>query len=99
MYYTLFLVMEFLTLGVLPFDLAAALAPGTLTLVAVAAAFCLALYLARGPAPLPAGEAAADTARAMRRRSERLQVITLCDPAAAGKPRPRAPGAVPAAAR
>lgn len=99
MYYALFLAMEFLTLGGLSFDLVAALAPGTLTLVAVAAAFYLALYLVRGLTPWPTGEAAADAARAMRRRSERLQVVTLCNPAAAGKPRPRAPGAVPATAR
>lgn len=99
MYYALFLVTEFLSLGILPFDLVAALAPGTLTLVAVAAAFHLALYLVRGLTPWLTGEAAADTARAMRRRSERLPVVTLCNPAAAGKPRPRAPGAVPATAR
>lgn len=99
MYYAFLLAMEFLTLGALPFDLVAALAPGTLALVAVAAASCLALYVLRGLTPWPTGEAAADAARAMRRRSERLQVVTLCDPAAAGKPRPRAPGAVPATAR
>ncbi|WP_238347168.1 DUF6412 domain-containing protein, partial [Nocardiopsis dassonvillei] len=37
--------------------------------------------------------------RAMRRRSARLPVLTLCDPDAAGRPRPRAPGAALPAAR
>ncbi|GHD35154.1 DUF6412 domain-containing protein [Nocardiopsis kunsanensis] len=99
MYYTLLLAMEFLALGALPFDMVAALAPGSLALVAVAAASYLALYLVRGLVPWTTGEAAADAVRAMLRRSERLQVVTLCNPAAAGKPRPRAPGAVPATAR
>ena len=98
MSYALLLTMEFLTLGALPFDLFAALTSGTLALVAVAAS-CLALYLVRGLMPWPTGEAAADAARAMRRRSERLPVVTSCAPDAAGKPRPRAPGAVPATAR
>lgn len=99
MSYALLLTMEFLTLGALPFDLVAALAPGTIALMAVAAASYLALCLVRALTPWPTGEAAADAARAMRRRSERLPVVTLCAPDAAGKPRPRAPGTVPAAAR
>lgn len=99
MYHALLLVMEFLTLGTQPFDAVAALAPGTLAVVTAAATACLALYLVRGLAPWPTGEATADAVRAMRRRSDRLPVVTYRAPDTAGKPRPRAPGAALPAAR
>ncbi len=66
-------------------------APMALLFVAVGAA--VAWYLAYGPAAVPAGDTTAGRTGAMRRRSERSAVPTLRDPDAAGRPRPRAPGA------
>lgn len=102
--YHLLLVLQFLHLGTLPFELSAA-APGAtgmsgvFAVLAVAAAACLALYLVRGLAAWPAREAIPDAARAMRRKSERLQVVPLRAPDTPGRPRPRAPGAALVAAR
>lgn len=95
--YPLFLLMEFLLLGFQPLELAAALAPAAFVLLAVALSVAVALYFLRG-AGLRSGDTATVTARAMRRRSARMPVVALCDPDAAGRPRPRAPGvALPAA--
>lgn len=57
--------------------------------VAVAGAALLTLVLALRAAPLPV--LGGLTASAVRRRGERTVFLTLCDPAAAGRPRPRAP--------
>ncbi|QVQ50481.1 hypothetical protein J4H86_16345 [Spiractinospora alimapuensis] len=96
--------LEFLYLGTLPFEFSAA-APGTpgmsgaFALLAVTAAAFLALRLVRGFSSWPAGDAAPDAVRAMRRKSERLQVVPLRAPDTPGRPRPRAPGAALVAAR
>ncbi|MFD6096146.1 DUF6412 domain-containing protein [Nocardiopsis flavescens] len=66
-------------------------APMALLFVVVGAA--LAWYTAHGAAAVPAGDTTAGRTGAMRRRSERSAVPALCDPDAAGRPRPRAPGA------
>ncbi|MFL1378950.1 MULTISPECIES: DUF6412 domain-containing protein [unclassified Nocardiopsis] len=65
--------------------------PVALLFVAVGAA--VAWYLAYGSAAVPAGDTTAGRTGAMRRRSERSAIPTLRDPDAAGRPRPRAPGA------
>ena len=92
--------LEFLTLGFLPADITLLGAEaGALTLVVVAVGAALALLALRGTAPWPVGDTATGAASAMRRRSEKLPVLTLCDPDAAGRPRPRAPGAALPAAR
>ncbi|MFY7065151.1 DUF6412 domain-containing protein [Nocardiopsis changdeensis] len=67
-------------------------APMALLFAAVGAA-AVVWYLAYGPAAVPAGDTTAGRTGAMRRRSERSAVPTLRDPDAAGRPRPRAPGA------
>ncbi|CAL9506488.1 hypothetical protein SUDANB121_03563 [Nocardiopsis dassonvillei] len=66
-------------------------APMALLFVVVGAA--LAGYLAYGFSTVPVCDTTAGRAGAMRRRSERSPVPALCDPDAAGRPRPRAPGA------
>ena len=92
--------LEFLALGFLPADTALLGAEaGALTLVVVAVGAALALLALRGTAPWPVGDTATGTAHAMRRRSKKLPVLTLRDPDAAGRPRPRAPGAAVPAAR
>ena len=92
--------LEFLALGFFPADFPL---PGTetgaLTLVVVAVGAALALLALRGTALRPVGDTATGAAHAMRRRSKKLPVLTLCDPDAAGSPRPRAPGAAHRAAR
>ncbi|MCY9786254.1 DUF6412 domain-containing protein [Nocardiopsis sp. EMB25] len=88
--------LEFLLLGLFPTELVPE--PGSLVLLAALGA-ALALHVLCGIGPWPAADAASTVARAMRRRSERLPVLTLCDPDAAGRPRPRAPGAALPAAR
>ncbi|WP_026116666.1 DUF6412 domain-containing protein [Nocardiopsis valliformis] len=92
--------LEFLTLGFLPVDLPLPGADsGALTLLVVAVGAALAWLALRGTALWPAGDTATGTAHAMRRRSKKLPVLALCDPDAAGRPRPRAPGAALPAAR
>ncbi|GHC96279.1 hypothetical protein GCM10007079_48730 [Nocardiopsis terrae] len=92
--------LEFLTFGFLPADLPLPGMPGgALTLLVVAVGAALAWMALRGTAPWPVGDTATGTAHAMRRRSRKLPVLTLCDPDAAGRPRPRAPGAALPAAR
>lgn len=92
--------LEFLTLGFLPVDLPL---PGAdsaaLTLLVVAVGAALALLALRGTVLWPVGDTATGAAHAMRRRSKKLPVLTLCDPDAAGRPRPRAPGAALPVAR
>ncbi|WP_017585879.1 DUF6412 domain-containing protein [Nocardiopsis ganjiahuensis] len=91
---------EFLTFGFLPGDLPLPGADGgALTLLVVAVGAALALLVLRGTALWPVGDTATGAAHAMRRRSKKLPVLTLCDPDAAGRPRPRAPGTGPSAAR
>lgn len=91
--------LEFLTLGFLPADLPLLGAEsGALTLLVVAVGVAMAWLALRGTALWPVGDTATGAAHAMRRRSKKLPVLTLCDPDAAGRPRPRAPGAaLPAA--
>lgn len=64
-----------------------------LALLFVVVGTAVAWYLAYGPAAVPAGDTTAGRTGAMRRRSDRSPVPALCDPDAAGRPRPRAPGA------
>ncbi len=91
---------EFLALGFLPTDLPLPGAGGgALTLLVVAVGAALALLALRGMSLWPVGDTATGAAHAMRRRSRTLPVLSLCDPDAAGRPRPRAPGAAPSAAR
>ncbi|MFI6575588.1 DUF6412 domain-containing protein [Nocardiopsis sp. NPDC050513] len=88
-------VAEALLLGLFPTELVPL--PGAFALLAAVGAV-LALHFLGALAPWPAADSASAVARAMRRRSKRLPVLTLCDPDAAGRPRPRAPGpALPAA--
>ncbi|WP_116246454.1 DUF6412 domain-containing protein [Nocardiopsis sp. FIRDI 009] len=89
-------VFELLLLGPFPTELVPP--PGSLALLAAVGA-ALALYVLHGLRPRPVRDAATTAARAMRRRSDRLPVPTLRDPDAAGRPRPRAPGAAAPAAR
>lgn len=96
--YPFFLLMEFLALGFQPLELAAAFAPSSFVLLVVAVGAVVSLYFLRGAGLWP-GDSATTTARAMRHRSACLPVVTLCDPDAAGRPRPRAPGAALSAAR
>ncbi|GAA1112165.1 DUF6412 domain-containing protein [Nocardiopsis metallicus] len=92
--------LEFLALGFLPVDLPLPGADsGALALLVVAVGVALAWLALRGTALWPAGDTATGAAHAMRRRSKRLPVLALCDPDAAGRPRPRAPGAALPAAR
>jgi hypothetical protein len=92
--------LEFLTFGFIPVDLPLPVADGgALTLLTVAVCAALALLALRGALLWPAGDTATGAAHAMRRRSRKLPVLTLCDPDAAGRPRPRAPGAALPAAR
>lgn len=88
---------EFLLLGTLPTELVAT--PSSLGLLVLAIGAALAWTVLFGARSLPTGDTATGTAHAMRRRSRRLPVLTLCDPDAAGRPRPRAPGAALTAAR
>ncbi len=88
---------EFLMLGVVPAELLPV--PGSLALLVAAVGATVAWYVLRGTGARPARDAAAGAVHAMRRRSDRLPVLTLCDPDAAGRPRPRAPGAALPAAR
>ena len=90
---------DFLLLGVLPTELLGLGTQGpALVLVAVAVGTALTWMVLHGTAPWPVGDSATGAGRAMRRRSARLPVLTLRDPDAAGRPRPRAPGqALPAA--
>lgn len=90
---------EFLLLGTLPTEILALGPQGpTLVLVAVAVGTALTWMVLRGTALWPVGDSATGAGHAMRRRSARLPVLTLRDPDAAGRPRPRAPGqALPAA--
>lgn len=84
---------EFLLLGALPTELLAFGTQGpALVLVAVAVGAALTWMVLRGTALWPIGDSATGAGRAMRRRSARLPVLTLRDPDAAGRPRPRAPG-------
>jgi len=96
--YPLLLLVESLLLGFHPWEPVAQLAPGSFVLLMVAVGTAVALYLLRGPGLWP-GDLATATARAMRRKSARMPVVTLCAPDAAGRPRPRAPGVGPSAAR
>ncbi|PDP85868.1 hypothetical protein CQJ94_19145 [Glycomyces fuscus] len=88
---------EILMLGVVPAEFLPV--PGSLALLVAAVGAAVACYVLRGTGPCPAGDTAAGAVRAMRRRSARLPVLTLRDPDAAGRPRPRAPGAALPAAR
>ncbi|HJE59534.1 MAG TPA: DUF6412 domain-containing protein [Nocardiopsis listeri] len=90
---------DFLLLGVLPTELLDLGTQGpALVLVAVAVGAALTWMVLRGTALWPVGDSATGAGHAMRRRSARLPVLTLRDPDAAGRPRPRAPGrALPAA--
>ncbi|MFE1167463.1 DUF6412 domain-containing protein [Nocardiopsis sp. NPDC058789] len=91
---------EFLALGFLPVDLPLPGGEsGALTLLVVAVGAALTWLALRGTALWPVGDTATGTAHAMRRRARKLPVLTLCDPDAAGRPRPRAPGAALPAAR
>ncbi|WP_304452292.1 DUF6412 domain-containing protein [Nocardiopsis sp. YSL2] len=82
---------EFLLLGVLPTELVAT--PSSLGPLVLALGAALAWSVLFGVRSLPTGDTATGTGHAMRRRSLRLPVLTLRDPDAAGRPRPRAPGA------
>ncbi|WP_017569506.1 DUF6412 domain-containing protein [Nocardiopsis halotolerans] len=88
---------EFLMLGVVPAELLPV--PGSLVLLFAAVGVAVAWYVLRGTSPGTEGDTATGAAHAMRRRSARLPVLTLRDPDAAGRPRPRAPGAALPAAR
>lgn len=67
-------------------------AAGIAALAVVAAGtVMLTLVLALRSVPLPAGSTLAPGA--VRRRAERTAFLPLCDPDAAGRPRPRAPSA------
>ncbi|WP_159944170.1 MULTISPECIES: DUF6412 domain-containing protein [unclassified Nocardiopsis] len=88
---------EFVMLGVVPVELLPT--PHALVLVVAAVGTAITWYVLRGTAPRPEGDTAACVGRAMRRRSARLPVLPLRDPDAAGRPRPRAPGAALPAAR
>lgn len=90
---------DFLLLGTLPTEFLAFGTQGpALVLVAVAVGAALTWMVLRGTALWPVGDSATGDGHAMRRRSARLPVLTLCAPDAAGRPRPRAPGrALPAA--
>ena len=96
--YSLLLLMESLLLGFHPWEPVAQLAPGSFVLLMVAVGAVVALYFLRGTG-LCSGDLVTVTARAMRRRSARMPVVTLCAPDAAGRPRPRAPGVALSAAR
>lgn len=92
--------LEFLVLGVSPIEF---LTPGAqgpaLLFLAVALGTALTWLLLRGTALWPITDQATGAGHAMRRRSDRLPVLTLRDPDAAGRPRPRAPGSALPAAR
>lgn len=88
---------EFLMLGAVPVDLLPA--PGSLVLLVAAVGTAVVWCVLRGTGPAPAGDTATGTALAMRHRSARVPVLALRDPDAAGRPRPRAPGAALPAAR
>ncbi|WP_017603084.1 DUF6412 domain-containing protein [Nocardiopsis alkaliphila] len=92
--------LEFLVLGVSPVEF---LTPGAqgpaLLLLAAAVGTALTWLIMRGMALWPITDQATGTGHAMRRRSARLPVLTLRDPDAAGRPRPRAPGSALLAAR
>ncbi|MEU3015782.1 DUF6412 domain-containing protein [Nocardiopsis sp. NPDC007018] len=91
---------EFLALGFLPADLPLpGVDGGAVTLLVVAVGAALVLLALRRTTLWPVGDTATGTAHAMRRRASKLPVLALCDPDAAGRPRPRAPGAVLPAAR
>ena len=96
--YPLFLLMEFLLLGFQPLEPAAGLSPGSCVLLLVVVGAAVALYFLRGTGLCP-GDTTTTASRGMRHRSARMPVVTLCDPDAAGRPRPRAPGAALLAAR
>lgn len=74
----------------------AAGAVAALAVVAIGAA--LVWTVLHGIAAWRASDRGSEVRDAMRRRSGRLQVVTLRDPDAPGRTRPRAPGAVPSAA-
>ncbi|PSK99536.1 hypothetical protein CLV63_103261 [Murinocardiopsis flavida] len=80
--------------------LASAPAPGAFAfLAAVAIGAVLGRLAVRAcAARTPADGAVPCNGLAMLRRSERTGPVLLCDPGAPGRPRPRAPGAAPAAA-
>ncbi|GAA1005814.1 DUF6412 domain-containing protein [Nocardiopsis tropica] len=88
---------EFLMVGFVPSELLPA--PGSLALLVAAVGAAIALFVLHGTALWPVGDTATGAAHAMRRRSARLPVLTFRDPDAAGRPRPRAPGAALPAAR
>ncbi|GLY91653.1 DUF6412 domain-containing protein [Actinoallomurus iriomotensis] len=74
-------------------DVADALTPSGVLLAAAALAVAgLVLLAARRPAVRLAAEGAGPSL-AMRSRARRTAIVRLCDPNAAGRPRPRAPSA------
>jgi hypothetical protein len=70
--------------------------PAGMAAIAVVAAGALLLALVVVLRPVAAGGAL--TPSAVRQRTERTEYLPLCDPDAAGRPRPRAPSALPGAA-
>ncbi|GLY76453.1 DUF6412 domain-containing protein [Actinoallomurus iriomotensis] len=81
------------TVLVAGWDVADALTPSGVLLAAAALAVAgLVLLAARRPAVRFAAEGAGPSP-AMRSRARRTAIVRLCDPNAAGRPRPRAPSA------